>query len=109
MYCGMLLFFFASFSLNVLNFIWHGFHYPNSLPCRQSFIYVFLVLFMCYQAYRNLKDISWKTIVIAFFSSIVFVILAEKLVEQEHFKYYVYYVAILFLAIYAGLLYLRCV
>ena len=106
MYCGMLLFFFASFSLNVLNFIWHGFHYPNSLPCRQSFIYVFLVLFMCYQAYRNLKDISWKTIVIAFFGSIVFVILAEKLVEQEHFKYYVYYVAILFLAIYAGLLYL---
>lgn len=105
-YCGMLLFFYASFSLNVLNFIWHGFHYPNSLPCRQSFIYVFLVLFMCYQAYRNLKDISWKTIVLAFFGAVTFVILAEKLVEQEHFKYYVYYVAIIFLSVYAGLLYL---
>ncbi len=106
MYCGMLLFFYASFSLNLLNFIWHGFHYPNSLPCRQSFIYIFLVLFMCYQAYRNLKDISWKSIVIAFFGAVTFVILAEKLVEQEHFKYYVYYVAIIFLAIYAGILYL---
>ena len=31
-YCGLLLLFFASFSMNVLNFIWHGFHYPNSLP-----------------------------------------------------------------------------
>ena len=29
-YCVMLLFFFASFSFNILNFIWHGFHYPNS-------------------------------------------------------------------------------
>ena len=46
-YCGMLLLFFASFSVNALNFIWHGFHYPNSLPCRQSFIYIFLMLVMC--------------------------------------------------------------
>lgn len=106
MYCGMLLFFYASFSTNLLNFIWHGFHYPNSLPCRQSFIYIFLVLFMCYQAYRNLKDISWKTIVLSFFGSVVFVLLAEKLVEQEHFEFYIYYVAILFLAVYAGLLHL---
>ena len=25
----------------------HGFHYPNSLPARQSFIYIFLVLYLC--------------------------------------------------------------
>ncbi len=41
----------------------------------------------------------------AFWSGLGFVILAEKLVEQEHFEFYVYYVAILFLAIYAGLIY----
>ncbi|MEI3166709.1 MAG: YfhO family protein [Lachnospiraceae bacterium] len=46
--------FFASFSINVLNFIWHGFHYPNSLPCRQSFIYIFLMLLICYRAYMYL-------------------------------------------------------
>ena len=50
-YCGLLLIFFASFSINALNFIWHGFHYPNSLPCRQSFIYIFLMLFICFRAY----------------------------------------------------------
>ncbi|MFQ9701931.1 MAG: YfhO family protein [Enterocloster clostridioformis] len=43
-YCTMLILFYASFSVNVLNFIWHGFHYPNSLPCRQSFIYIALML-----------------------------------------------------------------
>ena len=104
-YCGMLLLFFASFSVNALNFIWHGFHYPNSLPCRQSFIYIFLMLVMCYKAYSHLNETSWKRVAVAFWGSVSFVILAEKLVEQEHFEFYVYYVAILFLAIYAGLIY----
>ncbi len=105
-YCGLLLMFFASFSVNTLNFVWHGFHFPNSLPCRQSFIYIFLMLVICYRAYSHLSEIPWKQVAIAFWGSTAFVILAEKLVEQEHFSFYVYYVAILFLAIYAGLIYL---
>ena len=59
-YCGLLLIFFASFSINVLNFIWHGFHYPNSLPCRQSFIYIFLMLFICFRAFLHLKTMPWS-------------------------------------------------
>ncbi len=66
MYCSMLVLFYASFSVNVLNFIWHGFHYPNSLPCRQSFIYIALMLFMCYHAYIHLEDMSWKSVCLAF-------------------------------------------
>lgn len=30
-----------SCNLNLLDFIWHGFHYPNQLPGRQTFIFVF--------------------------------------------------------------------
>ncbi len=105
-YCGLLLLFYASFSINVLNFIWHGFHYPNSLPCRQSFIYICLVLTMCYEAYSHLGEMEWKQIAAAFAGAVGFVLLAEKLVEQEHFSFYVYYIAIIFLAIYAGLIYL---
>lgn len=105
-YCGLLLLFFASFSTNVLNFIWHGFHYPNSLPCRQSFIYIALMLLVCYRAYTQLEDTSWKEIAVCFGGSVAFVILAEKLVEAEHFEFYVYYLSILFLAMYTGLLYL---
>ena len=101
-YCTLLLLFFASFSINVLNFIWHGFHYPNSLPCRQSYIYIFLLLLMCYRAYMHLKETPWKYIVMAFWGSITFVILAQKLVTEEHFHFAVYYVAILFLALYLG-------
>lgn len=105
-YCGLLLLFFASFSVNTLNFVWHGFHFPNSLPCRQSFIYIFLMLVICYRAYINLYRTSWKHVVISFWGAVIFVVLAEKLVEQEHFEFYTYYTAILFLALYGGILYL---
>lgn len=101
-YGTLLLFFFASFSMNMLNFIWHGFHYPNSLPCRQSYIYIFLVLLMSYQAYIHLKELSWEHILKAFWGAVAFVILAQKMVTQEHFHFIVYYVAILFLGLYLG-------
>lgn len=105
-YCGLILIFFASFSVNALNFIWHGFHYPNSLPCRQSFIYIFLMLFVCFRAFMYLKRMPRRHIAMAFWGSVCFVILAEKLVEQEHFHFSVYYAAIIFLAAYTGIIYL---
>ena len=105
-YLSMMLLFFASFSMNVPNFIWHGFHYPNSLPCRQSFIYIFLMLYVCYEAYSHLRETDEGRIGRAFFGAVAFVILAEKLVEQDHFEFYVYYIAIILLAVYAGLIWL---
>lgn len=104
-YCSLLLFFFLSFSVNVLNFIWHGFHYPNSLPCRQSFIYLFLLLSMCYHAYIHLQDIPWKHVALAFGAAVSFILIAEKVVTEEDFHFSVFYFAILFLALYAGLIY----
>ena len=105
-YCGLLLFFFASFSVNVLNFIWHGFHYPNSLPCRQSFIYIFLMLAMCYRAYQYLDETPKKHVAAAFWVSVGFVLLAQKnLAEDEAYHFAVFYGAILFLALYTGLIY----
>lgn len=105
-YGSLLLLFYLSFSVNVLNFIWHGFHYPNSLPCRQSFIYICLVLTMCFHAYRKLDTVPWKHMVLAFWGAAAFVLIAEQTVTDDAFHFAVFYGAILFLALYAGLLYL---
>lgn len=105
-YCTLLLFFFASFSVNVLNFIWHGLHYPNSLPCRQSFLYIFLLLVMCSRVYSYLNEIPRKRIAMALAVSVAFVLIAQKnLAEDEAYHFAVFYGAILFLALYAGLIY----
>lgn len=102
---GLLLLFFASFSINILNFVWHGLHYPNSLPCRQSFIYIFLMLSLCYRAYMYINEIPKKHVAIAFFGSISYILLAQKLIDDKAYHDSVFYVAILFLSAYAGMIY----
>ncbi len=47
-----------SFSTNILNFLWHGFNYPNSLPARQSYLYIFLLLTMGFEVVLHVK--TWK-------------------------------------------------
>ncbi len=48
---------FISMSVNLGEFIWHGFHYPNQLPARQSFLAIFLMLTLAgeYLAVSRLK------------------------------------------------------
>ncbi len=41
---------FVSFEFNLLDFIWHGLHFPNQLPGRQSFLFIFLILLMGYES-----------------------------------------------------------
>lgn len=48
---ALVIFFWLSFSNNILDFIWHGMHFPDSLPGRQSYLYIFLLLTMAYEVY----------------------------------------------------------
>ena len=44
-----------SLNTNYLTYIWHGFHFPNDLPGRYSFIYIFMLLTMAYEGFRGLN------------------------------------------------------
>lgn len=50
----LLIFFVVSFGLNALDFLWHGFHFPNQLPGRQSFLFIFTLLTAAYVGLRTL-------------------------------------------------------
>ena len=54
--------FFISFNLNKINFIWHGFHFPNDLPYRFSFMYSFVLLILAYDAFIRLREFSARQI-----------------------------------------------
>ena len=105
-YVAMCLFFLAGFSINVLNFIWHGFHYPNSLPARQSFIYVFLVLCMCFRVFTERHGIRRSNLMAGLGVSAAFILLAQELVKESDFHFLVFYGALLLTALYAGILHL---
>lgn len=60
----LIAFFLVSFANNWLNFIWHGFRFPNSLPGRQGFLFIFLMLVIGFDAYRKRKGIKiWHILV----------------------------------------------
>lgn len=100
LYFSVLLFLLLSFSLNVLNYIWHGFHYPNSLPARQSFIYIFLVLVMAYKGFLAIQEVKPSTIIASFAGVAGFAILAEKLITEDFFDWDACYLSIVFAGIY---------
>lgn len=56
---GLLLLFCASFIFRQLDYIWHGFHFPNMLPYRFSFLFSFVLLFMAYRAFTQLDRWRW--------------------------------------------------
>lgn len=79
----VLAFFFVSFSNNYLDFIWHGFHFPNSLPARQSFLFIFLMLTIGYETYRKRKGNRIWHVVVAVSLWTVVLIAGNQLVDEE--------------------------
>lgn len=100
LYFSTLLFLLLSFSLNILNYIWHGFHYPNSLPARQSFIYIFLVLVMGYKGFLAIRKVKPSVLIGSFAGVAAFAILAEKLVTEDFLEWDSCYLTIVFAGIY---------
>lgn len=101
----LLVFFYLSFSVNILNFIWHGFHYPNSLPCRQSFIYIFLILVLCYEAWLHRAASSVQELNASFGMAIAFLLVAQKVVTDDAIHFSVFYLSGLFVLLYYCFLY----
>lgn len=71
-------FFYLSFSMNNLNYFWHGLHMPNDLPFRYSFGYSFILLTVAYQVLMNLDEFPPKAYIASGFAVMGFVILVQK-------------------------------
>lgn len=48
----LLTFLLFSCNCNILNYIWHGMHFPNMLPYRFSFLFSFVLLTLAYRAFE---------------------------------------------------------
>lgn len=95
-----------SFGTNLLDFMWHGMNYPDSLPARQSFLYIFLVLGMCYDAYRHVREVEPQHILYSYLAAVGFYLFCEKFVDHEDFYTGVKILTLSVVSVYAILLYL---
>lgn len=73
---AMLVFFLVSFAENQLDYIWHGMHFPQALPGRQSFLYSFVLLSMGFAAVRKRKGTRIWNIAVAAIVSMALLLVA---------------------------------
>lgn len=72
-----------TFNLNFLNYIWHGFHFPNDLPYRQSFIYSFILLVMAYKTFIRINEFKAKHFGVIGAALVAFVVLVDELTSKN--------------------------
>lgn len=99
---NMLVFFLLllSFDFNVFNFVWHGMHYPNQLPHRFSFVLVFLILTLAYEAMRSVSDFSRMEIGLVGLALSLAVPVVTALVEDIKAPSWVSWTTIFFILMY---------
>ena len=71
----LLTFLIISCNNNVLDYIWHGFHYTNQIPFRFSFVFAFALLIVAYRAFTQLENISWVHIVGAVIATVGIIVI----------------------------------
>lgn len=71
--------FIVSFANNYLDFVWHGLRFPTSLPGRQSFLFIFVMLLVGFETYRKRKGNEvWHAIAAATLCMVVLIISLNK-------------------------------
>ncbi len=98
--CALLL---LSFALNILNYIWHGFHVQNGLPNRFAFIYIAVLLVMAYDALGHLRSFSLVELLFSAIAPASFLVMRMLEPEQE-IESWIFYISIGLLLLYLGIL-----
>lgn len=82
---AFLVFLIFSLNINKLDFIWHGFHFPNQLPYRYTFMICFLLIAMAYQVFQRVDEIRVNHLWILLAAGGGYYLLAQKILT-EHIK-----------------------
>ncbi|MEE1305655.1 MAG: YfhO family protein [Agathobacter sp.] len=100
---GMLAFFIVSFANNYLDFIWHGLHFPDSLPARQSFLFSFVMLVVAYDTYIHRKGVRIRYMVLSIILVIGMLVASYKKMDHTITEPLCFLVTGIFVACYGAL------
>ncbi len=77
LFCGfLLLFFLTSFVIRQLDYIWHGFHFPNMLPYRFSFLWSFVLIYMAFRVFMYIDYVKLGSVIAAIAGFFVYLYIA---------------------------------
>lgn len=98
--------FLLSFGINGLDFIWHGMNYPDSLPARQSFLYILVLLIMCHDCLVHFDKIPEKRILKVYLGAVTLLLVIQKFLQSDDFHTWDWLMTLGFVTAYAVCLYL---
>ena len=96
----VLAFLLVSCNVNILNYLWHGMHFPNMLPFRFSFLFSFVLLTLAYRAFQLLLEERfriWDIAAMLVLAAAVF--LCSYSVQENHAVYWSFATAVLYVLI----------
>ena len=96
----LLALFVASFANNILDFIWHGLHFPTSLPGRQSFLYIFLLLTIVFEALLHLRESRLWHVFVSAVAGGVFITASYRVSDPELIERTAFIVSAVFVGCY---------
>lgn len=99
MHIGLLLVLLLSMNINYANYVWHGFHFPNDLPYRFSFMYSFVLLIMAFKAFKDIKEYSAKQFLAVGIAVMGFIVLTQK-IESKNVTELAFWISIAFTGAY---------
>lgn len=103
----LLAFFLVSFANNWLTFIWHGLDFPDGLPARQAYLYIFLMLTVCYDCLFHMMGNKKLHVGIALVINMLLVLLYAFKADTERITRSSLVLTGILLGVYA-LLYVMC-
>lgn len=96
----LLMLFVVSFANNILDFLWHGLHFPTSLPGRQSFLYILLLLTIAFEAFLHLRENRLWHVLVAAVANAGFLFLAYRYSDTEMIEQLTFVVSAIFIGCY---------
>jgi len=106
-YGAVLLFFWFSFSYNIPEYLWHGFHYPRGLQARQSFIYIFLVLFLCYRGYLVLETLEKRKLFLILLCACLVILILAKWNHRKEYGWFLFASGIALIVLFVRILLMK--
>ena len=108
-YLLLILFMIISMNQELLNFIWHGFHDQFGIPNRFSFLYIFVILYLGYEALIRMRKTHIASVLGAVAASwaLLGVVYGKAGLEGILDKKYMLLISMLLILVYGVLLVLR--
>ncbi len=72
-----LLFMLLSCCTNMFNFVWHGMHYPNGIPFRFAFVFVFFMITIAYKGFLALETFTSRDVLTFLAVGVIYLIYSE--------------------------------